>query len=95
MRILVLQFIAQNIFMTLSTFFQSIQDTRLQKSVDFARMFFLMCIVCGLWFFDLHSIESYAWAWSIAMFSGLIFSIILLATKYHSYFRSDGWHFSF
>jgi stage V sporulation protein B len=95
MQILIVQFFAQNIFMTLSTFYQSIQDTRLQKSVDFARMFFLMCLVCVLWFFDMHTIQTYAWAWSIAMLSWLLLSVICLMSKYHSYFTLEGWRFSF
>ena len=65
LHILVIQFFADNIFRTISTFFQAIQDTRSQKSMDFFRMFLLMCIVCVLWFFDLHTVENYAWAWSL------------------------------
>ena len=67
LQILIVQFFAQNIFMTLNTFFQSIQDTKLQKSVDFARMFLLMCLVCALWFLDMHTIQAYAWVWSAAI----------------------------
>lgn len=80
--------------MTLNTFFQAIQDTKLQKSVDFARMFFLMCLVCVLWFVDLGAIESYAWAWSLSIFSGLLLSIVMLVYKYRSYFTFEGWFFS-
>ncbi|MCB9807408.1 oligosaccharide flippase family protein [Candidatus Peribacteria bacterium] len=94
LKILVVQFFAQNIFTTLNTFFQSIQDTRLQKSIDFSRMFLLMCVVCGLWFLDLHTIELYAWAWSLTIFGGLMISVTMLAWKYHSYFVVSGWRFS-
>lgn len=94
LKILIVQFFAQNIFATLNTFFQSIQDTRLQKSVDFARMFLLMFTVCGLWFVDMHTIQSYAWAWSVTIFGGLLISMAMLIRKYHSYFIVSGWRFS-
>lgn len=80
--------------MTMNTFFQSIQDTKLQKSIDFARMFLLMCLVCGLWFLDMHTIQAYAWSWSAAILGGLFLSVSVLAYKYHSYFTFDGWFFS-
>lgn len=94
LQILIVQFFAQNIFMTMNTFFQSIQDTKLQKSIDFSRMFLLMCLVCGLWFLDMHTIQVYAWAWSSAILGGLALSIGILVYKYHSYFTFDGWFFS-
>jgi len=94
LQILIIQFFAQNIFTTMNTFFQSIQDTKLQKSIDFARMFLLMCMVCGLWFLDMHTIQSYAWAWSGAILWGLGLSVSILAYKYHSYFTFEWWFFS-
>ncbi len=66
-QILVVQFFAQNLFTTLNTFFQSIQDTKLQKSVDFLRMVFLMIFVYILWFIDLGTVQYYAGAWSISI----------------------------
>lgn len=95
LKILVLQFFADNIFRTISTFFSAIQDTRLQKSMDFIRMFLLMCIVCGLWFFDMHTIESYAWAWSLAITVGSLTSLSCIIFKYRTYFTVSGWLFSF
>lgn len=94
LQILIVQFFAQNIFMTLNTFFQAIQDTKLQKSVDFVRMFFLMSLVCVLWSVDMHTIQSYAWAWSLSIFGGLVISIFMLVYKYRSYFTFDGWFFT-
>ncbi len=94
LRILVLQFFADNIFRTVSTFFQAIQDTRLQKMMDFVRMVLLMGIVCGLWFLELHTIEYYAWAWSLSITLGAVISIMLIITKYHRYFTLEGWRFS-
>ena len=67
LQILIIQFLTGNIFSTISAFFQSIQDVRLQKFFDFARMFVLMIVVCALWFLDLGTIQSYAWAWSISI----------------------------
>ncbi len=94
LQILLIQFIAGNLFSTVSSFFQAIQDVRIQKSIDFIRMFFLMCLVCALWFFNLSTIQYYAWAWSIAMLSGLLVAILLLAYKYHSYFTLRAWKFN-
>lgn len=86
LHILVLQFFADNVFRTISTFFSAIQDTKLQKSMDFLRMFLLMCIVCGLWFFDMHTVEYYAWAWSLAITFGSFVSLFLIVIKYRGYF---------
>lgn len=61
--------------------------------MDFFRMFVLMSIVCGLWFFDFHTITNYAWAWSISMATAVFLSVFLLASKYHSYFVFSGWKF--
>ncbi len=93
LHILTIQFFADNIFRTINTFFQAIQDTRSQKMTDFLRMFMVMVIVCSLWFFDVRTIAVYAWAWSVAMLFGVIISVILLAKKYHSYFTFHGWRF--
>lgn len=94
LQILLIQFVAGNLFSTVSSFFQAIQDVRLQKSVDFIRMFFLMCLVCALWFFNLSTIQYYAWAWSAGMLFGLFLAATLLAYKYHNYFTLRGWRFS-
>jgi O-antigen/teichoic acid export membrane protein len=91
--ILTIQFFADNIFRTVNTFFQAVQDTKLQKMTDFLRMFIVMVIVCSLWFFDVHTIANYAWSWSIAMLTGVVISVALLVSKYHSYFTFDGWFF--
>lgn len=94
LHILVIQFFADNLFRTTSTFFQAIQDTKAQKMMDFFRMFLLMCIVCGLWYVDLQSIEYYAWAWSGAVSIGVFFSLMILIKKYRHYFCFEGWRFS-
>lgn len=94
-QILVVQFFAQNLFTTLNTFFQSIQDTKLQKSVDFLRMVFLMIFVYILWFIDLGTVQYYAGAWSISILFWLLLSAGLLFIKYRSYFILSGWIFSF
>lgn len=93
LHILTIQFFADNVFRTVNTFFQAIQDTRLQKMTDFLRMFILMIIVCSLWFFDVHTIAIYAWSWSLAMLCGVTLSLIFLARKYHSYFDFSSWKF--
>jgi O-antigen/teichoic acid export membrane protein len=93
LHILTIQFFADNVFRTVSTFFQSIQDTKLQKMMDFLRMFMLMTIVCSLWFLDVGTITNYAWSWSISMLLGVLVSLICLISKYHSYFTFDGWKF--
>lgn len=62
--------------------------------MDFVRMVLLMGIVCGLWFLELHTIEYYAWAWSLSITLGAVISIMLIITKYHRYFTLEGWRFS-
>lgn len=94
-QILVVQFFAQNLFTTLNTFFQSIQDTKLQKSVDFFRMVFLMILVYILWFIDLGTVQYYAGAWSVSILFWLLLSAVLLFVKYRSYFILSGWIFTF
>ncbi len=94
LNILVIQFFSENIFRTVNTFFQAVQDTFLQKSTDFLRMFVLMTMVCGLWYFDMHTIEQYAWAWSLSVVVGVISSVLLLLVKYRGYFTLEGWRFS-
>lgn len=94
LHILVIQFFAENIFRTLNTFFQAIQDTKAQKMMDFIRMFLLMSIVCGLWYFDFRTIEYYAWAWSSAVSIGVIISLFIILKKYRHYFCFEGWRFT-
>lgn len=94
LKIMIVQFFSENIFRTLSTFFQSIQDTKLQKSMDFLRMFILMILIVGLWALDLHSVASFAWMWWAAMFLGVLTSFFFLVKKYHSYFTIKAWRFN-
>lgn len=62
--------------------------------MDFFRMFLLMCIVCGLWYFDYRSIQHYAWAWSIAVLMGVFASLLIIFKKYSRYFCIEGWKFT-
>jgi O-antigen/teichoic acid export membrane protein len=52
-----------------------------------------MCIVCVLWFFDLHTVENYAWAWSLSVIFAVVLSVVIVVSKYHSYFVFSGWKF--
>ena len=56
-------------------------------------MLLLMFIVCGLWFFDLHTVENYAWAWSLSVTIAVFLSIFVIVSKYRSYFTFSGWKF--
>ena len=94
LHILVIQFFADNIFRTINTFFLAIQDTKLHKLTDFLRGLMVMIVVCALWFFEAHTITTYAWAWSLGMLFGVFMSIVFIVSKYHSYFSFDGWRFS-
>ena len=94
LKILVLQFFGDNIFRTINTFFQAIQDTRSQKGMDFLRMFILMMLVIGLWIFDLHNLEYFAWAWSSSVLIAVILALVLVYVKYRHYFTAEGWKFN-
>ncbi len=93
--ILLVQFVADDIFRIINVFFQSIQDTKMQKLTDFIRMFLLMIVVCSLWFLDFHTVANYAWAWSISMLLGTFIALGLIIYKYRRYFTREGWKFSF
>lgn len=65
--ILTIQFFAENIFRTLNTFFQAVQDVKAQKMTDFLRMLLLVAGAFYLWYFSIDTIYAYAWNWSVAV----------------------------
>ncbi len=91
--ILTIQFFSENIFRTLNTFFQAVQDAKAQKMTDFLRMVLLVLWACFLWYFKIDTIYTYAWNWVVYVIFWVWISLAYLVIRYHEYFTMEGWFF--
>jgi O-antigen/teichoic acid export membrane protein len=93
LQIFIIFFFADNIFRSINTFFQSLQDTKMQKWTDFLRQSFQLIGVFLIFFGWKASIINFAWAYNAAVILWVILSLSILYYKYNSYFTFDGWRF--
>lgn len=93
LHIFIFFFFLDNIFRSTSMFFQSIQDTKLQKFTDFFRNFVQIALVVYIAFTNHATIEKYVWVYNVATLIGVIVAFIFIYTKYHTYFTKSGWIF--
>lgn len=87
-------FFIDNFFRLLSTFFQSMQDAKIQKWVEFLRNIFQLIIIWLIAFLDFATIQKYAYGYSISALLWIIVGLIFLITKYKNYFSWREWGFS-
>lgn len=94
LQIFIIFFFWDNIFRSINTFFQSIQDTKLQKWTDFLRnlLQFILIFCVALW--GNASIINYAWAYNGSVILWVVISLGILYYKYNTFFTFDGWRFS-
>lgn len=88
--IFILFFFADNVFRSISTFFQATQDVKLQKLIDFIRNFLQLCLIFGIAALWKASIDNYAWAYNGSAIIGVSIAIFLLHKYYASYFTFQG-----
>jgi len=82
-------FIWINIFWTLSTFFLAIQNTFLNKFIDFIKMFFVMWTVIFIFMWWNWSLINYSYWWLIWLYTWLIVAISAFYIKYYKkYFKN-------
>lgn len=93
LHIFIIFFFWDNIFRSINTFFQSLQDTKLQKWTDFLRNIFQLVLIFGVSIGGHSSITYYAWAYNGSVILWIFVSIIILYYKYHTYFTLTGWFF--
>lgn len=93
LHIFIVFFFVDNIFRSINVFFQSLQDTKLQKLTDFLRNFFQLILIIGVAFFGGANVVNYAWAYNGSALLWVLISLIFLYSKYHSYFTIHGWYF--
>lgn len=90
LKVFILFFFWENLFKTLTTFFQAAQNTKLQKWAEFIRMVTLMAYVVALFVLDLGDLLTYAWWWIYALLAGILISIIWMIAGYRDRFSIDG-----
>lgn len=93
LRIFIVYFFLDNIFRSISMFFQAVQDTKLQKSIDFLRNFFQICLIISIAVGGYWIITNFAWAYSISTAWGVIIGLFFIIKKYWNFFTRDGWYF--
>lgn len=86
LRIFILFFFLENLFKTLTTFFQAAQNTKLQKGAELIRMITLMLYVIAIFALDRGELMQYAWGWVYALIIGNIISAIWLIHSYRDRF---------
>lgn len=93
LHIFILFFFLDNIFRSVSMFFQAVQDTKLQKFTDFVRNLFQIWLVLFIAIGGYAAITSFAWAYSISTALGLTISCFFIFKKYSHLFTRGGWYF--
>jgi O-antigen/teichoic acid export membrane protein len=87
-------FFIDNFFRLLSTFFLAIQDTKLQKWVEFLRNICQVSLIFGIAFLSTPTIQKYVFAYNISAICGIIFALFFIIRKYRGYFTWSGVRFS-
>ncbi|MDD3144515.1 MAG: oligosaccharide flippase family protein [Candidatus Gracilibacteria bacterium] len=82
-------FLGINIFQIISTFFMVVQNTFLNKIIDFFRMSFILIFVLGVFMFDLSNIINFSYAWLFGLYIGIIISLFLFFKKYYIPYLKD------
>ncbi len=83
LRIAWLFFVWINILSIATTFFSSVQDTKLQKWTELIRMLATAIGVSVLFFFGIGDTQKYMITWIVGLFIGLLFGIGFLLKKYY------------
>ncbi|MDP5038974.1 MAG: oligosaccharide flippase family protein [Candidatus Gracilibacteria bacterium] len=76
-------FLAINFFQIFTTFFISIQNTFLQKFIEFFRMFLVLGLTFLLFFYDFGNIYTYSLTWVISVYLGIILAFNIFYFKYY------------
>jgi O-antigen/teichoic acid export membrane protein len=82
-QIFCLFFVWINLFQFTSTIFWAAQNTKIQKLVDFLRMFAVLWFTFWFWFFDKWNLINYAWTWIIWVWIWIFFSYIFFYKIYY------------
>lgn len=76
-------FLGINIFQTLWTFFMSVQNTFLNKWIEFIRMFATLSIVWVIWYLGASNILFFSYAWLCWLYVWVLFSVIIFVRNYY------------
>lgn len=82
LKIFILFFFWENLFKTITTFFQAAQNPKLQKWAEFVRMITLVAYIIWVFVLEHGSLLNYAWWWIIALATGVLFSFVWLLASY-------------
>lgn len=93
LHIFILFFFLDNLFRSMSMFFQAVQDTKIQKFTDFIRTFVQISLIVFIALSDHANIIRYVWVYNAATILGITVSVAFIYTKYRIYFTKSGWIF--
>jgi len=82
-------FLGMNLFRVLATFFMAIQNTFLNKLIEFIKIFFTLISVIVLFFLDIGTLSNYSIAWVIWLYFWILFSIYLFYKNYYRQYFSN------
>jgi len=82
-KIFSLYFIWINIFQVIGSFFIAIQNTFLNKIIEFFRMGFVLISVLVIYFTDISNLQNYSFSWIIWLYMGVMVAIIFFYIKYY------------
>lgn len=83
LKVLSLFFVGSNIFNLINTLFGVAQDTLLQKSTEFLRMFFVFASALIIFLAGKGSLLAYAWIWIIGLVVAITISVAFFYPKYY------------
>lgn len=76
-------FLGISFFQVLLTFFQSVQNTLLQKWSEFLRMIFVLIFITYMYATDMGNLVYFSLSWVLWLYVWMIFSIIFFYKKYY------------
>ena len=89
LRISGLYFIGINIFHIASVLFVIAQNTKLQKGVEFLKLFFTAVGTLLVFYFGFKRVEPYMWIWVSGTIFGAIIAVYFAYTRYYSSYFKD------
>lgn len=82
-KIFAFYFLWNTFFHVINVFFQSVQNTFLQKITDLFRMLFILSFTIYLFFNNLWNVENYSFAWVFWMYFWVFIAIFLFYKNYY------------
>lgn len=89
LRIFAFFFLGINLFQLINNFFLAVQNTFLQKLMEFIRMGFVMLWVIIIYFWDFWTLANYSYSWIGGLYISVCVSLIVFYLQYYKKYLTE------